>query len=294
VPARAQLEASLAHYDRARSAAHIGLYSQDPGVVCQIRLSLDLWMLGEPVEATRRRADSLALAEELGHPFSLAYALTWDAVLQSHRGNRELARTQAEAAISLGREHRMPFWLGFGTIVHGWAVAEQGDIEGGIDEIRSGIAQFAATGTRSFVPFQLGLLAEQHGRLGNVERGLTLVAEALALVERTNERWPEVELFRRKGELFERAARDDEAETAYRRAVDVAQYQGARALELRSATRLADIWLRQDRARDVAPLLRPIVQRFGATTDLPDLDVARALLHRAGSDRNRRANLTVR
>jgi DNA-binding SARP family transcriptional activator/predicted ATPase len=294
VPARAQLEASLAHYDRARSAAHIGLYSQDPGVACRIRLSLDLWMLGEPAEAARRRAESLALAEELGHPFTLAYALTWDAVLQSHRGDRELARTQAEGAMRLGREHKMPFWLGFGTIVHGWAVAEQGDIEGGIEEIRSGMAHFAATGTRSFVPFQLGLLAEQHGRLGNVERGLTLIAEALALVERTNERWPEVELLRRRGELFEKEARDDDAETAYRRAVDVARYQDARALELRSATRLAGIWLRQGRVADVAPLLRPVVRYFGTTTDLPDLDLARGLLDRAGSSRNRRADLTVR
>jgi predicted ATPase len=294
VPARAELEASLAHYDLGRSASHIGLYSQDPAVVCQIRLSLDLWMLGEPDEAARRRAQSLALAKELGHPFSLAYALTWDAVLQSHRGDRELARTQAEAAIDLGREHRMPFWLGFGMILHGWAVAEQGDIEGGIDEIQSGMAEFAATGTRSFVPFQLGLLAEQHGRLGNVERGLALIAEALALVERTNERWPEVELFRRKGELLEKAALTNEAETVYLRAVEVARYQGARALELRSATRLADIWLRQERPRDVALLLRPIVRRVGATTDLPDLDVARGYLARTGSVRDRRADITVR
>ena len=114
VPARAQLEASLAHYDRARSAAHISLYSQDPAVVCLIRLSLVLWILGDPEGAAQRRAESLRLADELAHPFTHAYALTWDAILQSHRGDPELARTQAEAAISLGRDHRMPFWLASG------------------------------------------------------------------------------------------------------------------------------------------------------------------------------------
>ena len=70
VPARVELEASLAHYDPSRSTAHISLYSQDPGVICRIRLSLDLWLLGEPEEAARRRAESLALAEDLGHPFT--------------------------------------------------------------------------------------------------------------------------------------------------------------------------------------------------------------------------------
>jgi predicted ATPase len=281
VPARAQLEASLTHYDRARSAAHIALYSQDPGVVCRIRLSLDLWILGEPEAAASPRVESLALAADLGHPFTQAYALTWDAILQSHLGDRALARTQAAAAVGLGREHRMPFWRSLGTVVHGWAVAEEGDIEGGIDEIRSGMADYAATGGRSFVPFQMALLAEQQGRLGNVERGLTLIAEAAAVVERTNERWSEAELFRRKGELLERVARDDEAEVAYRRALDVARYQGARALELRAATRLASVWLRHERRQEATLLLKPLVGAFETTTDLADLVTASEILGRA-------------
>jgi predicted ATPase len=293
VPARAQLEKSLANYDQTRSATHISLYSQDPGVVCLIRLSLALWILGDPEAAAQRRAESLRLADELAHPFTLGYALVWDAVLRSHRGEPDLARTQAEAAIRLGRDHRMPFWLSIATIIRGWAVAEQGDIETGIDEIRKGMADFRATGSLFMRPFQLGLLAEQYGRLGNVERGLTLIAEALALVERTNERWCEAELYRRKGDLLAKSSGDGEAEAAYRRAVDVAHYQGARGLELRSATRLADVWLRQERTFDVAPLLEPIVQSFGSATDLPDLDCARAILGQAGSVDRPRTDLTL-
>ena len=282
-PARVQLEASLSHYDRARSATHIALYSQDPAVVCLIRLSLALWILGDPEGAARRRAESLDLAEQLGHPFTHGYALTWDAILQGHRGDAERARVQSEAAMSLGREHRTPFWQSIGTILHGWAVAELGNAEAGIDEIRQGMADYKATGSLFIKAFQLGLLAEAYGHLGNAERGFTLIAEAIALVERTNERWGEAELYRRKGDLLAGASRDVEAEVAYRRAVEVAHYQGARALELRSATRLADLWLRHDRATDVAQLLLPIVQGFGATTDLPDLDHARALVGRVGS-----------
>lgn len=287
LPARVQLEASLAHYDRARSATHIALYSQDPAVVCLIRLSLDLWILGDPEGAARRRAESLDLAEQLAHPFTLAYALVWDAILQCHRGNPELARTQSEAAIGLGRDHRMPFWLSIATIIRGWAVTQQGDIETGIDEMRKGMADFEATGSHFMRPFQLGLLAEGHGRLGNAEMGLAHIAEALALVERTNERWCEPELYRRKGDLLAMASGDGEAEAAYRRAVDVARDQGARALELRSATRLAEVWLRQERTHDVALLLGPIVRTFGSANDMPDLDHARALLGPARSDRIR-------
>ena len=283
VPARVQLEGSLAHYDRARSATHISLYGQDPAVICLIRLSLDLWLLGEPHLSARRRAESLALAEELAHPFTHAYALVWDAILQSHCGNADLARTQAQAAIGLGRDLKMPFWLSIGMIVHGWAIAGLGDVEAGIDEIRRGMADFAATGSGMMRPFQLGLLAEQYGRLGHVERGLTLIAEALALVDRTNERWCEPELYRRKGELLEKSSADGDAEAAYRHAIDVARYQSTRALELRSATRLANLWRRQARPAEVAVLLGPIIDGFGSTTDLPELADARTLLTWAGA-----------
>ncbi len=87
-----ELEAALSFYDRSRSAAHVGLYSQDPAVVCLIRHGVGLWLLGEAETSDRRRADSLTLARELGHPFSLGYALTWDAVTRCVRRRRRRAR----------------------------------------------------------------------------------------------------------------------------------------------------------------------------------------------------------
>ena len=146
-PARAALEASLASYDRSRSPIHIGLYSQDPGVVCSIRLGLLLWIMGEPAESARRRDESVELATALGHPFTLGYSRTWDAIIECHRGDAEAARAAAEAAVALGRDHRMPFWLSIATAIRGWAIAEQGEIEAGIEEIRQGMADFATTGT---------------------------------------------------------------------------------------------------------------------------------------------------
>ena len=79
----------------------------------------------------------------------------------------------------MSRQHSTPFWQSIGTIVHGWAVAEQGDPQAGIDEMRKGMAAYKQTGSLFIKAFQLGLLADGYGRLGNVERGLTLIAEAL-------------------------------------------------------------------------------------------------------------------
>ena len=286
VPARVHLEASLADYDRARSASHIGLYSQDPAVVCLIRLSNDLWILGDPAGAFERRAESLSLAEELGHPFSHAYALVWDAHLQTLSGDPALAGTQAQAAIDLGRRYAMPFWLSLGTIIQGWSVAEAGEIEMGIKVMQAGIAAYAATNGHAFITFHHGLLAAQYGRLGDVERGLALIAEGLALAERTGEHWYEPELHRHDGDLRLLRADLGEAEAAYVRGIDVARRQGARAFELRSTTKLAEMWLRLRRRADAAVLLEPIVGNFADVPDtpgLPDLAQARVLLAQARS-----------
>ena len=47
----------------------------------------------------------------------------------------------------------------------------------------------------------LALLAEAYGKAGQVEEGLTALAEALAVVDKTGERYYEAELYRLKGEL---------------------------------------------------------------------------------------------
>ena len=44
-----------------------------------------------------------------------------------HQFRREgqLAREHAESATSLSEEHGFPLWSAWGTVIHGWALAEQ-------------------------------------------------------------------------------------------------------------------------------------------------------------------------
>ena len=88
-----------------------------------------------------------------------------------------------------------------GTILRGWALAEQGQGEEGIAQIRQGLAALRATGAEVVRPYFLALLAEAYGKVGQTEEGLSVVAEALALVDKTGERFYEAELYRLKGEL---------------------------------------------------------------------------------------------
>src|SRR5262249_45179403 len=81
------------------------------------------------------------------------------------------------------------------------ALAEQGKGAEGILQMRQGLAAHQATGSTLDRPCYLAMLAEACGKTGQVEDGLQVVAEALAAVDRTEERFYEAELYGLKGTL---------------------------------------------------------------------------------------------
>jgi predicted ATPase len=103
--------------------------------------------------------------------------------------------------IRLSAEQEFPYWLATGTIFRGWALAEQGQVEEGIAQMQQGLAAFRATGEGLEWPYRLALLAEAYGKVGWAEEGLSALAEALAIVDKTGVRFYEAELYRLKGQL---------------------------------------------------------------------------------------------
>jgi predicted ATPase len=275
---RRHLEQAIAHYNPQQSQTHIALYAQDPKVICLCRLAFVLLCLGYPDQATRTEQEALALARELSHPLSVAYASLWDVMLQNyHRAPRE-TQERAEALITLCREHRLDYWLQSAVVLQSWARAEQGEVEAGIAQMRDGMAICLATGIVFLQPYYLALLAEQYAKGGDIEYGLALVAEALTALEQSGEHWCEAELLRIKAELLLRGGEHAEAEAAFQRALAVARSQAAKSLELRAATSLARLWQTQGKPAAAQQLLAKIYGWFSEGFDTPDLRDARALL----------------
>jgi predicted ATPase len=163
-------------------------------------------------------------------------------------------------------------------IFRGWALAEQG--EEGTAQIRQGIDAWRAAGDELARPCCLALLAEACAKEGQPEEGLSALAEALATVHKTGERFYEAELYRLKGELLlARSTRQTaEAETCFQQALDVARHQQAKSLELRAAMSLSRLWQRQDKQDAARELLVPIYGWFTEGFDTADLQEAKALL----------------
>jgi class 3 adenylate cyclase/tetratricopeptide (TPR) repeat protein len=151
-------------------------------------------------------------------------------------------------------------------------------------QIRQGLATWRATGAELDRPYFLALLAEMQGKMGQAEEGLRVVGEALAIVERTEERFYEAELHRLKGELTLQSnvlnpeSRVKEAEACFQQALSVARQQSAKSWELRAATSLARLWQQQDKQQEARDLLAPVYNWFTEGFDTADLKDAKALL----------------
>jgi class 3 adenylate cyclase/predicted ATPase len=284
VSAREHCEQGITFYDPQQHGSHTFLYGSNPKVVCSYYASFALWFLGYPDQALNRCYDALTLAHDLSHPFSLASALNASAILHKLRGEVKLTQERAKATIALCTEQGIVFWLAMGTILQGWALAGQ-EQEEGIAQIRQGMAAFRATGAEALRPWFLTMLAEAYGKVGQVEEGLTVLAEALAFMDKTGERVSEAELYRLKGELTlvqssvqSLESRVKEAEECFRKAIEIARKQQAKSLELRAVMSLSRLWQRQGRKDEARQMLAEIYNWFTEGFDTKDLQEAKALL----------------
>jgi len=231
--------------------------------------------------------EALALVQQLAHPFSLSFALGAAAMFHQLCREERFTQKRAEAALSLTEEQGFPFFMALSSLLHGWALAHQGQAKEGIEQMHHGLVAHRATGAELLRSYFLALLAEAHGTMGQPEAGLTVLTEALTLTETTGERLYESECYRLKGELLlqQNAANQAEAETCFQHAISIAQNQSAKSRELRAATSLARLWQQQGKRQEAYDLLAPVYGWFTEGFDTADLKDAKTLLHELGDGR---------
>jgi predicted ATPase len=275
----------IALYDLQQHRASVFLYGEDTGVFCRSLGARMLWCLGYPDQGLTRNDEAVTLAQQIAHPYSLGFALL--CVAEIHQMLREVRSTQecAEVAIRLATDQGFLQFKAFSSIVHGWTLAHQGQAQEGITQITQGLTAWRVTGAELFRPYFLALLAEAHGTLGEPEAGLTVLVEALALVDTTGERWYEAEIYRIKGELLLAQSLDNhtEAETCFQQAISIARSQQAKSFELRTATSLSRLWQQQGKRQEAHDLLAPVYHWFTEGFDTADLQDAKALLNELGA-----------
>jgi len=249
-------------------------------VACRSHGAWTLWCLGYPEQGRTRTQEAIALAQQIADPFSLGFALTSAAVFHQFRREVRAAQERVEAAIRLAQDQGFSLRETVGAMLHGWILVQQGEAQGGIEQMHQSMHAFRATGAEVLRPYFLALLAEAHGTMRNPEAGLRVLGEALMFTETTRVVWYEPELYRLKGELLLQQNSDNqaEAETCFQQAMTVAQNQQAKSFELRAAISLARLWQQHGKHQEAHDLLAPVYGWFTEGFDTADLIDARMLL----------------
>jgi predicted ATPase/class 3 adenylate cyclase len=278
--ARQHLEEGIALYTPDQHRSPVFRIGQDPGVACRAYAAMTLWLLGYPEQALARLHEALELAHALSHPYSLAFAQCWAAMVSQYRRDMPAVHEHTEAMVVLAAEQGFTQWAALGTGFRGWALALQGQGEDGMAHLRQGITAFQATGAEMFVPYFCTLLAEVCAHLDHTTDGLQALAEAHTLVEQHDERFWEAEIYRLRGVLLlqQPVMQQEEAEACFQQALVVACRQQAKSLELRAAMSLCRLWQCQGKRDAARELLAPLYGWFTEGFDTADLQEAKTLL----------------
>jgi predicted ATPase len=307
-PARAYLEQGMARHDPTRDgSAAVRPSDQIQWVSCRRHVALALWYLGYPEQALQRSHEAIALAQELAHPYSVAYALYVAAQLRSLRREARAAQAQAEAMIALARQQEFLGMVARGIGPRGWALAAQGQRAEGVTQMLQGMDAQRTMGAELQLPYRLAILAEVYGQIGQTAEALRLLTEALALAHRYGGHFYEPEVHRLRGEILllqdaggggsgrpapelpringhegeatGPSPRQVEAEPCFHQALHIARRRQAKSLELRAALSLSRLWQQQGQRAKAYQLLAPIYGWFTEGFDTADLQEAKALLN---------------
>jgi predicted ATPase len=278
---------SVATYDdRARTAYWATLTGQDAGVTHRCYLALSLWHLGYPDGALHLISETLTLAREIKHSFSLEYALHHSAWLHQHCRLGVGTEAAAEEQIHIAAEQGFAFWHASGTLYRGAGLDLQGKVEAGLALLENGLKAYRATGAELALPYYLSLVADACMKTQRFEEAHRFLDEAITLVEKNNDHFQEAELLRLRGELLLMESGDQTmAEGYFRRAIETARRQQSRSFELRATTSLARLWCRQQRRQQAYAVLAAAFGQFTEGFSTPDLTEAAALLKELSNDR---------
>jgi predicted ATPase len=277
--ARPHLEHSCRFVDTVPSSSPLLRGGFVRGVTPHTSLARVLWALGYADQARQRSQEALTLARQGDHIPTLAYTEYFVGLVCQCRRDVVATLAHADAVLAVAAEHRLAIRAAQGRLLQGWALAMQGEAAAGVAHLRQALTS-PDLGPESLRSYWLATLVEAYGRAGQPQAGLHVLAEAVTLMATTEIRWWEAEVYRLQGALLLQLPSPEvpQAEAAFRRALEVARRQQAKALELRAALSLSRLWQQQGQREAAHDLLAPLYAWFTEGLDTPDLQEAQTLL----------------
>jgi predicted ATPase/class 3 adenylate cyclase len=274
--ASAHLNRALGLYDARQHRFLASDYGIDLWVFCSCMLSWIELFLGRADQAATRAQATLTYARELGHAFSLTFAMFSAAWIEHYRGRWQIQQELAHSAVTLAAENEFAEISCFARGMEGHALIAQGQRGEGIAEMAEALCEYRRLGALSNLTNISVTLIDAYTKVGQTEEAQELLAEAVSNAQP----WDEAELLRLKGKLCLAQPVPDprEAETCFRRSIEVSQQQEAKFFELRATICLARLLASEQRRNEARTMLVEIYNWFTEGFDTADLKDAKALL----------------
>jgi len=287
--AHASFRRVIDFYDRDKHRSVAFRFGQDPCMSSMVLESHVLWLLGYSEQSSAMDALAISLARSLKHPFTMAWCLAMLAMEDIEKRDFSRADERLGEGILLSRD------CGFSDVetnLHDLRTIRL-LLEGAVPQVRADARSASRTRTEQgkglHHPYGYTESAEALGRAKRFDKALPAVELALKLIDQTGERYWEAEARRILGDLlmaqplaYDRTALK-QAESSFRRAIEIAREQNARTLELRATISLARLLGNEGRRGEAHEKLAAIYNWFTEGFDTADLKQAKALLDELSS-----------
>jgi tetratricopeptide (TPR) repeat protein len=274
-------ETALTNYDEdpARTWKWAVRTGEHARVTHRCYLALALWHLGYADQARKVNREMLELARSLNHPFSLAYALHHTCLLHYYLRLPSTLRAFGTEQIRFSTEQGFPLFQATGASYEAAAALIDGDARIALPGLIGGLEAYRRTGAALAVPYYFGLLGAALTECNRPIEANDALDKGLRIAEQNADHFHVAELHRLKGDLALREGRDlEEVESRYQTAIEMAQKQKSKALELRAALNLAKLCdMRGKRSRAFENLSATLAQ-FKEGFDTRDLQEAQTFL----------------
>ena len=195
--AERHLATALSHYRPDAHFDHRYKYGLDPFIGATSIRALNSWLRGHRSEATVAARAAVDRADGMEHPYTLAWALSFAALIASLNDDLDELRAAADRLILCSDQHRFPFWRMVGLMSLGWWTHRSGNgADRGVALLREGLTGWERMGSVAYVSYYKSLLARALLHDGDVNGAAHVIETALAVAELHDEVWWAPELRR--------------------------------------------------------------------------------------------------
>jgi DNA-binding SARP family transcriptional activator len=287
VTALEYLDKGISAYDPADLPFLTGVTGQNILNTCLTWMAIATWIVGYPGKARELGNRIIEEARKQSHPFYLANSLGISgAAFYAIQNEAGQAGEYARACLRLPESNRTINSRIMSTIVLGWVQVRQGEYVKGLEELRTGIEEWKATGSLTILPLSEMLLADALSISGQAGEALGIIQSVLETLEESGRHGLKAHALGLQGEILARERRvsgreweqDLKLEACFEQAIQIAREQKARSFELRATTSLGRCLMEQGRAEEAQHRLEAIYNQFQEGVETYDLGEAKDVL----------------